>query len=214
MSFKHFTKSIILQKFLATIFIVCGVAIVLYILSLLRIYYYKDDKVQVCKEDKRYELAIIRDDLKEYDLSENLSNVIIDKIEEASKKYKIPVMLLHAIFRIESDYKFWIEHDIITVKAQKTRAVGLGGIVWEYWADSLTHKNIAKTKSDLFLPQVNIEATAYILRVIVNSYNDKKINIREIIKRYYGVDDNVYYEKMLNVTSDLFIKRIERELRK
>jgi len=160
-----------------------------------------------------YELEIVKNDLKFYDLSDEMQNTITEQIRVCANKYKIPVLLLHAIFRIESDYRFYVTHNIIYVKGAQTNAIGLGGVVWEYWADSLIQRRIALAKTDLFVPEKNIEATAYILRTIVNRYKHN-INIRAIIKSYYGEDNKTYYDKMLTVTSDLFLKRIEQQLRR
>lgn len=169
-------------------------------------------------------LGVVTDDLHSYKyLSENTIEDIIFCMKEASTKYEIPIGLLHAIFRIESDYKFWSTHKDIMIKANgtltKTNAIGMGGVVWEFWSDSLQTNNIVNSKSDLYFPINNINATAYILRSII----DKKLNsntanenniIAKIIESYYGEYNKNYHNKMIQVTSDIWLKRISRVIMK
>lgn len=184
------------------------------VLVLMLIFAFRErDNRRLPFNESQYELEIVRQDLEYYELSEEMRNNIVRQIQICAERYRLPIMLLHAIFRIESDYRFYVTHNIIYVKGAQTNAIGLGGVVWEYWADSLIQRRIALAKTDLFVPEKNIEATAYILRTIVNRYKHN-INIRAIIKSYYGEDNKTYYDKMLTVTSDLFLKRIEQQLKR
>jgi len=167
-------------------------------------------------------MDIVRSDLETYNkFSFRMIDGISNSIKAYSKKWGVPVGLVHSIMRIESEYKFWIEHDPINItvhgKKIKTKAVGLGGIVWEFWADSLKKHNIANTRTDLFLYDTNIEASTAILKWIINDelnkpYNNEINLINKIIKRYYGAYNQDYYNKMIKVTSNLWLKRIARTL--
>lgn len=172
-------------------------------------------------ENRHYELEIVRDDLITYGRSEKVSKIITDTIEEVTKDYDLPIGLLHAIFRVESDYKFNITHPTVTVpvhgRGVTTNAAGLGGIVWVYWGDSLRSKGIAETELDLYLPDVNVRASGYVLRYLIDDEMKRKnlseINILDnVIKRYYGAYSPLYLSKMERVTSDLWMKRIAKEL--
>ena len=172
------------------------------------------DTVYINQTENTESLSIVRQDLITYNkYSNDVINDLVSNIDSASKKYNIPVGLLHSIFRIESEYRFWITHDPITVHGKRTNAIGLGGVVWEYWADSLKKYNIAKVKTDLYLYKNNIFATAAILRWIVNdlqrdSTTTKYNIISRLVKSYYGANSKRYKDKLIKVTSDLWLKRI------
>lgn len=168
------------------------------------------------------DLDIIRQDLITYrKLSPETISTVLTSIDEASKKWDIPVGLMHAIFRVESEYNFWIDHPTVTVtvnnKRVTTQAVGMGGIIWEFWSDSLKKYDIAQTRTDLYLPKNNINASAAILRWITdnklqnNSTTEYNL-INKIISGYYGAYDQTYHKKMERITSDLWLKRIARVL--
>ena len=167
-------------------------------------------------------MDITRDDLRTYQrFSFRMIEDISDAVNFYSDKWNVPVGLIHSMMRIESEYMFWVEHAPINIKVHgkriNTKAVGLGGVVWEFWADSLRKHNIAHERTDLFLYDVNIEASTAILRWIIDSELSKpytnEINlINKIIKRYYGAYNKDYHNKMIKVTSDLWLKRIARTL--
>ena len=147
---------------------------------------------------------------------------IIRAIDSTSKEFRLPVMLIHAIIRIESEYKIDAAHPEVTTtvagKKTKIKAAGLGGIVWEIWEDSLKAKGIAETRTDLLFPESNIRATGYILRdatdKIMKSPTSERTIVRKIIRQYYGAYSVPYENRMEKVTSDLSMKRIARDLRK
>lgn len=163
-------------------------------------------------------IEIIKYDLQTYNnISSKMIDVIIGGIEKSSAKYNIPVGLIHAIIRTESNYEWWIVHKQIIVNGKKTKAVGLGGIVWEYWSKKLIENNIAKKRSDLFDPVININSVAYILSEIVKiNIKNKKMTkwnvVDKIISNYYGVFNKEYKNKLIQYTSDLWMKRISSEI--
>jgi hypothetical protein len=170
--------------------------------------------------DVSYEMMFVEDDLHTYGYSSRFIKIVKDAITSASKEFDIPIGLLHAIFRIESDYHFNITHPTVTVmvkgKPVVTNAIGLGGIIWEFWGDSLISKGIAENKMDLYLPDVNIRASAYVLRVLINQElsksGRKNFMLSSVITRYYGEYSQMYMLKMEKVTSDLWMKRITKEI--
>lgn len=173
-------------------------------------------------DNTNFEIELVQADLDTYEnMSYQLTDRITSYIDSASIRYNIPIGLLHAIFRVESEYRFWITHPEVNIKYKdrylKTSAIGLGGIIWEYWKDHLARENIAFAKSDLYLPSVNILAAASILRYLIDDEINKghasEYNmINTIIKRYYGAYDKEYYSKMMRVTSDLWLKRLAKQI--
>jgi len=162
-----------------------------------------EKKVKVVVDN--VEKQVLFKDIQKYNLSQFMIDSLTNSIKKYSIKYNLPVSLIHSIIKIESDYRYKIAHSSVTIvvidSMLTTSAIGLGGIIWEFWADSLKKNNIAINKQELFNPDVNIEATAFILRTIINSLKEKNyVNadnlISYLVKRYYGTT-NKYYENKL-----------------
>lgn len=178
--------------------------------------------IQNVQKRRGAELELIREDLQTYGtLSPKVESLIITTIDSCSKEYEIPIGLLHCIFRVESDYRFNIDHPDVTVpingKMFKTHAIGLGGVMWCYWKDSLRTNNIAVEETDLYLPDINIRATSYILsfyikKAIKEHHVFESTILNEVIKEYYGAYNSLYMSKMEQITSDLWLKRIARNI--
>lgn len=174
------------------------------------------EKISFLNKEIKIDTAIVREDLITYGtFSKKYIDKIIERFLYVEDKYKIPIGLMHAIIRIESDYRWWLEHDIIFVNKQQARAVGLGGIVWEYWKKDLIRENIIEKRSDLFFVENNIEAIAFILRKFVNE--EKSISedsiIDRLITKYYGAFSQEYKNKLTICLSDLWLKRIVKKLK-
>lgn len=170
----------------------------------------------VAEKDSVREFNMIKKDIaRKTHLSDSTQRQIFRYIAEASNRYNLPPGLLHAIISIESNYTFWVTHAPVTVKGKSTNAIGMGGVIWEYWSDYLIKENVAHVKSDLYLPRNNIYATAAILRYILN---DSKKNLTPdnaipyIISRYYGKYDKGYHAKFVSTTSELWASRMSYTL--
>lgn len=179
------------------------------------------DSIIVFVDNPPYELALVEDDLKTYNhLSKNARQEILDSLYGAYKRFKVPIGLMHAITRTESEYRFWITHPDVNVKIYgkrvKTNAVGMGGIIWEIWGDTLKHFNVAYNKSDLYMPGVGITAQACVLHLIISEVMADNVSVYNIVPRvqakYYGAYAKEYMAQMKLVTSDLWIKRIAKEI--
>ncbi|HLD98172.1 MAG TPA: transglycosylase SLT domain-containing protein [Candidatus Nanoarchaeia archaeon] len=180
----------------------------------------KDERDQLLisfKQDLfRSDLQFVKEDIEMYGyISKRVNKDFIGSIEKASKEYSIPVGMLHSIFRVESDYRWMINHPKIFVKGKETNAIGLGGVVWEYWSDKLINKKIAENRNDLYIPEVNIEAAAYILRYIINEEIHKPGAdlLGRIITRYYGAYSELYKDKTIKITSELWMKKMIRDIK-
>jgi hypothetical protein len=104
----------------------------------------------------------------------------------------------------------------VTVHGRKisSYAIGLGGVMWCFWGDSLKANHIAETKSDLYLPDVNVMASGYILRTLINeeAQNNPQLSkfniLNNVIRRYYGEYNESYKKKMQKFTSELWMKQV------
>lgn len=175
------------------------------------------------EENKSYEISLVKADLETYGtMSERMQAIIISAIDSASTEFKIPVGLLHAILRVESDYRYWLDHDPIIVKGKKTCAKGIAAIVWEWWKDSLTVHNIAQVETDLYSPEISIRACAYIVRNILNrsvQNTSQEMLALQIARGYFGEGSykgktaTDYKNKLVAYTSDLWMVRMTRMLK-
>lgn len=173
-------------------------------------------------ETAQSELALVAADLSTYDyLSPQTQELMINSLEAATKRFPVPIGLMHAVSRTESEYRFWIDHPTVTttVKGKRvtTHAIGIGGIIWEFWGDSLQYYDIAHSPSDLYIPDVAIEAQACVLHIIIRdvmrSHSIKEGNIiSRIQSQYYGAYSDLYMSRIQKVTSDLWMKRMAREI--
>jgi hypothetical protein len=171
--------------------------------------------------NESYEIELIKADLETYGtISSKVENIIIANIKDVHEKLGIPIGLLHCIFRVESEYRFNIDHPEVTVSVGKhtikTHAIGLGGVMWCYWGDSLKAHKIAEKEFDLYLPDVNIQASGYILSVMIKEAIQDDIAdygiLDKIIRRYYGAYSEIYMVKMQKITSDLWLHRIAKDI--
>jgi hypothetical protein len=159
-------------------------------------------------------------DLDEFPLSPRIKDDVITALRLTSKEFGIPVSLLHLVIRVESDYRFNIDHKLVTIKVKgrdtKIQAKGLGGIVWELWADSLQTYGIAASSTDLYLPDVNIKAMGFILRDCLRKESGSDPNVSTIIsrvvRRYFGAFSKDYEDKLLRDGGDFALRRIARDL--
>jgi len=173
-------------------------------------------------ERTAFELDLVKADLEVVgNLSPKVQNTIIEAINNSASRFKIPIGLLHGVFRIESDYRFYLNHPTVTIgvkgKQITTYAIGLGGVIWECWEDTLKKYKIAETRTDLYIPETAVLATACILRSIINDELPKSNSytlMGKIVRRYYGAYSEMYLSKMQEKTSDLWLKRMTMEILK
>ena len=144
-------------------------------------------------------------------ISDTQKKKIIDNIFKYSEKYKINPVLVYAIIETESSFRPYLEHKRTYIPSLKKhiQAVGLGGIVWEFWSAELIKNKIAYSRQDLFEIENNIEAICYILDVYRNYEKlPQAKNITEsMLMRFYGsafakYENNVYNKIALLLTKD------------
>lgn len=174
----------------------------------------KTDPDEIILKLTKQSIALDLDTFKH--LSTREKTVIYSAIIEASKRYEINPLVIYSILYSESTFRSYLKHTDITLtidnKKIKTNAIGLGGIVWEWWGEDLVAEGIAETKDDLFDPRTNIFATAYIYKVM---YSREKLKSAEsqgesALMRYFGGEYKWYAAKintkMINVINDIILK--------
>lgn len=184
-----------------------------FIITIIAVFIYGTKEPEVIVENTPVEITLMQEDLyTNYPaLSSDIKHQIMDSILEESQKYNINPIILYAILHTESSFLYWKEHKPINIwkdgKKQQIKAVGLGGIVWEWWGDALRAKNICETRADLFIPEKNIAATAYIYNTLLTMPLHKKAkNINEsAMLRYFG---GYYPEYPLKI-----VEKIEKVLK-
>lgn len=127
---------------------------------------------------------------------------ILNAIMDESSNYDINPLILYSVFFVESSFRPWIEHTptniIINKKTTKIRAVGLGGVVWEWWGDKLKSAGIAETRGDLFDPETNVRATAFIYNEMYKMpiHKSAKNKDESALLRYFGGDYPIYLQRI------------------
>lgn len=154
--------------------------------------------------------------------SKKTINLIINTVLEESNKYNINPIMLYSLGIVESSHRYWIEHDTITIYVTKsngktekvnTKAVGWGGVVWEWHSKMLKEKGIALERSDLFFLDVNIKATAAIYNKFYEQPLKDGVKNRDISaqRRYFGGNYNMYSDKINNEVLEVIKSEIYSE---
>jgi len=150
-------------------------------------------------------------------ISTRVKKQIIETVLKESLKYDINPLILYSLLHTESSMRPWIEHNPTTIvvnkKKVKIRAVGLGGVVWEWWGKQLKEKGIAEVRSDLFDPVINIKSTAYIYNELykLKKYPSAKTQDESAMIRYFGGGYKWYFRKIDSKIARLVSNRIYRK---
>lgn len=146
---------------------------------------------------------LLETNLKTYPkLSAHNRKIIIDTVLSEAAKYNINPIILYSLLHVESTMRFWIQHSPVKITVNKKKrtvqAVGLGGVVWEWWGDQLKKANIAEVRSDLFNPETNIKAAAFILNEFSKREMLKgtKSKDESMLRRYFGGNFKSYSDKI------------------
>jgi len=97
---------------------------------------------------------------------------------------------------------YWLNHQPVNVlmnsKRQRVQAIGLGGIVYEWWGEKLKKEKIITTRKDLYKPEINIKAIGFVLNEMRKMPRLTKNSSKEdsMLKRYYGGNHNSYVLKI------------------
>jgi len=214
-----FKKSIFIYSIIGTaILIIAGLVVVIFNINEKLNEKEKVPEEIIISENPHYELELVKADLKTYGyLSDHVIKDYVKAVEECYEEYKVPIGLMHAVITIESDYRFWIEHDLVTPKelGYSVRAVGASAIIWELWKDTLINNKVADLRTDLFLPYVAIKSSGVILRYLIRDEAGKGYDniVNRVLIRYYGAYLQSRYDKTIKITSELWVKRMNAYLK-
>lgn len=153
--------------------------------------------VYVGKED------LLNDLMTHYpDVSTKTKISILETIISEAEKYNMNPLILYSIVYTESTFRHWLEHDSVNIqkngKPVKIRAVGLTGVVFEWWGDKLKDAGIAETRGDLFDPVTNIKACAFIYNEMYHMEMHKSARYKDesALLRYFGGDYISYVQRI------------------
>lgn len=128
-------------------------------------------------------------------------SLILAEIWKQAKQYKINPAFLYAVLWNESRFRNDVIHKPVYVKAlkKKIQALGMGGIVWDFWQDRLKANTSLKSKKDLKDWKKNIEGTAYILSYLKSlpKVSNTKNKYESASSRYYGKYHANYVNKTM-----------------
>lgn len=188
-------------------------------------YHYKSQKViNVIEQAKPKSFVYIEkseltEDIKKYkSISDCIKKDIINTVIEESVKYDINPLILYSMLHVESSMEFWKKHAPVTIdikgKKIKTAAIGLGGVIWEWWGDKLVLNGIAQVKSDLYDPIKNIKSVAFIYNELYKMPKHKSADSQDesAMLRYFGGDFKVYFERIDSKIGEVISKKLYRKI--
>jgi len=149
-------------------------------------------------------------------ISTKVKETIVKTILSESKKYNINPLIIYSLIHTESTMRPWIEHKRVLIningKKKYIQAVGLGGIVWEWWGKQLKEANIAEVRSDLFDPVVNIKAVVFVYNTFYLKKKHKKADTQDesAMIRYFGGGYKSYFNKIDSKVAQLIRTKMYR----
>lgn len=102
-----------------------------------------------------------------------------------SAEYRVPQIVLAGMVMQESSGR--------SDARSNCGAVGLTQIRWKFWGEMLQGAGIAQMEADLLIPEVSIEAGAFIVRYLLDKYDG---DLQEALKHYSG-NATEYTEKVI-----------------
>ena len=163
--------------------------------------------IQVLEND------LIVDIMNNYDeLPKRTKTEIVNTIMESSTEYGINPLIIYFTLHAESSMRPHIKHSTVEIKVDnkliKTQAIGLGGVIYEWWGEKLIKAGIIANKADLFDPILNIRATCFILNENYKMPMHPSATSKDgsALLRYFGGNSPSYFkridEKILSFVSN------------
>ena len=167
----------------------------------------KNDLETLNLKIQNLKISLVNDMASMMHLSSEQQSLILDEIWKQSKKYKINPAFLYTILWKESRFRNDVIHKPTYVRTLKkeVQALGMGGIVWDFWGDKLKANTSLKSKKDLKKWEKNIEATAYILSYLKSlpKVSNTKNKYESAASRYYGKYQANYVNKTMSKFTEL-----------
>lgn len=142
-------------------------------------------------------------------LTEDDKNDILRYVLEAAEYYNIDPIILYSVLWTESRFQSDLDHKKTYVKAlnKNIRAIGLGGVVYEFWGDILKDENIIRNRNDLYDIKNNIYASAFILKYYFDQpkLEKAKTQVESMLMRYYGSQYSNYHNKIYQKVAQILI---------
>lgn len=140
-------------------------------------------------------------------IKDELKTDIIQEVLLQSQVYKVDPKLVYSVLFTESSFRNNVKHSPTYVKKlkKKIQAIGMGGVVWEFWDSYLIENTSLTKKSDLKDWRKNIEATAAILAYLstYKMHPKAKDTKENAAIRYYGLPCEDYIGKINRVYARL-----------
>lgn len=163
--------------------------------------------IQVLEND------LVVDIMNNYDeLPNRTKTEIVKTIMESSAEYGINPLIIYFMLHAESSMRPHIKHSLVEIKVNKklikTQAIGLGGVIYEWWGEKLIKAGIIANKADLFDPILNIRATCFILNENYKMPMHPSATSKDgsALLRYFGGNFPSYFkridEKILSFVSN------------
>jgi len=135
------------------------------------------------KQEQKSKEAM-KDELSEFNyLNYQDKEMITNEIINASRKYKdIDPEFIFAIIWTESRFKKNVVHKPFYYKGKRYQAIGIGGIVPEFWSKKLIADDVINNANDIKNVKEAIHSVAWIL----NHFTQKKGNASKESKMYYA----------------------------
>lgn len=146
-------------------------------------------------------------DLQKYNHLDDLTKIKISKnVVKYAEKYGISYKLLYSVLWRETRFRHNTLHKPTYIKSlNKTiQAKGIGGVVCEYWCETLIKNNIITHENELLELERGIESSAFILKFYKNLGKQEGYTLEEsMLNRYYGKPVKKYYKTILNKKQSL-----------
>ena len=162
------------------------------------------------------ELTLYKDLQKYQHLDDQVRLRISKAVPFYAIKYGVRMEVLYSVLWRETRFQHQTTHKPTYIKSlgKTIEAKGIGGIVCEFWCDSLISQGIINNENDLYNLEAGIEATAFILSKFGNMSSLRGYSLEEsMLHRYYGSPRDSYYKQILSKAEQIredFFKIIQK----
>lgn len=163
-------------------------------------------EILVTDEMQKQSLVLLQDLQKYKHLDFPTKSKISILVPKYAKKYALDYSILYSVLWKETRFIHTTQHNPTYIKSLKTtvEAIGIGGIVCEFWCEKLKNAKIISQKEDLFYIENGIEASAFVLSELRKLGKQKGYTLdQSMLNRYYGKPTQKYYKPILAKASQV-----------